>query len=61
MRRYMMGLRTEGKGLLKDLCDFMKAWKNFWFAPVIVMLPMLGVLIVLSRCPVVAPFTHTLF
>ena len=46
---------------LKDLWDFMKVWKKFWMAPIIIVMLLLGGLIVLSEGSAVAPFIYTLF
>ena len=47
--------------LLKDLWEFLKKRKEFWLAPIILVLVLLGALIVLSEGSAVAPFIYTLF
>ena len=47
--------------VLKDLWDFLKVRKKFWMAPIILVLPLLGGLIVLTQGSAVAPFIYTLF
>jgi len=47
--------------LLKDLWAFTKERKNFWLAPIIIVMLLLGALIVLSEGSAVAPFIYTLF
>jgi len=44
---------------LKDLWDFMREWKKFWLAPIVMVL--LGGLIVSAQGSAVAPFIYTLF
>jgi hypothetical protein len=46
---------------LKELIAFMRARKKYWLAPILVMMALLGVLIVLAKGSVVAPFIYTLF
>ena len=46
---------------LKDLWDFMRMRKKFWFAPIIIVLVLLGLLIVLAEGSAVAPFIYTIF
>ena len=47
--------------LLKDLWGFLRERKQFWLAPIILVVLMLGALIVLSEGSAVAPFIYTLF
>lgn len=47
--------------LLKDLAGFMGKRKNFWLAPLIAVLLLLGALIVLGQGSAIAPFIYTLF
>ena len=46
---------------LKDLWLFMKERKNFWLAPVIIVLMLMGILIVFGGSSALAPFIYTLF
>ena len=46
---------------LKDMAGFMLARKKFWLLPALVLMTIFGVLIVLTKGSVVAPFIYTLF
>ena len=46
---------------LKELWEYMKVRKKFWLAPIIMLMLLLGVLIVLAKGTVIAPFIYTLF
>jgi hypothetical protein len=46
---------------LKDLIKFMIERKNYWLAPVIFILLLLGLFIVFGGSSAVAPFIYTLF
>ena len=48
-------------GVLKELWDFMKVRKRWWFAPIVIVLLLLGLLIVFTESSAVAPFIYTLF
>jgi hypothetical protein len=47
--------------LVKDLWQFMRERRNYWLAPVLIVLLLLGGLLVLGQGSVVAPFIYTLF
>ena len=47
--------------LLKEFLLFLKERKKWWLAPIILILGLLGLLIVLTQCSVVATFIYTLF
>ena len=47
--------------LIKDLWGFMRERKEFWMAPIIIVMLLLGALIVLTQGSAVAPFIYTLF
>jgi hypothetical protein len=47
--------------IVKELWLFIKERKLWWFLPVIFVLFILGILIILSSIPAVAPFIYTLF
>ena len=47
--------------LLKELWAFIRARKNYWLIPILVMMVILGSLIVMAQGSVVAPFIYTLF
>ena len=46
---------------LSDLWQFMRVRKQFWLAPIIIVLLLLGILIVFAEGTAVAPFVYTLF
>ena len=46
---------------IKDMWGFMRERKKFWFAPIIIIMVVLGALIVLAQGSAVAPFIYTLF
>ena len=45
----------------KDLWLFMREYKKFWLAPIIVVMVLLGGLLILAQGSAVAPFIYTLF
>jgi len=47
--------------IIKEFWDFLKVRKKWWLAPIIIVLLLLGVLIILTQNPAVAPFIYTLF
>ena len=47
--------------LIKDLWGFMRVRKQFWLAPIIIVLLLLGALIVFAQGSAVAPFIYTIF
>jgi hypothetical protein len=47
---------------LKDIFTFIKARKLWWFAPIIIFLLVLGLLLIIGgSSPAIAPFIYTLF
>lgn len=46
---------------LSDLMRFMRAHKNYWLAPIILVLVLVGGLLVVTEGSVLAPFIYTLF
>lgn len=46
---------------LKDLWGFMRERKNYWLAPIIIILLFLGILIVLGGSTALGPFVYSLF
>jgi len=46
---------------IKELLMFIKARKNYWLVPIILISVILGSLLVLTQGSVVAPFIYTLF
>jgi hypothetical protein len=47
--------------LIIDMYGYMKTYKKFWMAPIIVTLLLLGALLVLGQGSAIAPFIYTLF
>ena len=47
--------------LLSDLWGFTHERKNYWLAPIIVVMVMLGGLLIVAEGTAVAPFVYTLF
>ena len=47
--------------ILAELWAFMRVRKNFWLAPIMIMLVVFGGLIILAQGSAVAPFIYTLF
>jgi len=45
---------------LMDLLNFMKVRKNYWMAPILIVL-IIGALLVVTEGSVLAPFIYTLF
>ncbi len=46
---------------LVDLFRFMKRRKNYWLAPILIVLVLIGGLLVITEGSVIAPFIYTLF
>lgn len=46
---------------LSDLWRFIRARKNYWLAPIIIVLGLIGALLFVTQGSVVAPFIYTLF
>jgi len=46
---------------LMDLLNFMKVRKNYWMAPILIVLMLIGALLVVTEGSVLAPFIYTLF
>ena len=47
--------------ILAELWAFLRARKNYWLAPIVLMLVVFGGLIILTQGSAVAPFIYTLF
>ena len=47
--------------LLKELWLFMRVRKKYWLAPILLVLLLLGVFILATSNPAIAPFIYTLF
>ena len=46
---------------LKEFFMFIKARKNYYLIPILIMLMLFGVLIVMTKGTAIAPFIYTLF
>ena len=46
---------------IRELWAFVRARKNYWLLPVIIVMAVFGALIVLTQGSAVAPFIYTLF
>jgi hypothetical protein len=47
--------------LLKELFRFMRAYKKFWMAPLILGLLALGVLLIAAQSSAITPFIYAIF
>ena len=47
--------------LLKELFRFMRAYKKFWMAPLILGLLSLGVLLIAAQSSAITPFIYAIF
>jgi hypothetical protein len=47
--------------VLSEFWDFMKTNKNFWRAPILIVLLLVGGLLILAKGSVLSPFIYTLF
>jgi hypothetical protein len=47
--------------LIKDFVGFIRKRKKFWLAPIIIVMPLLGILVVLANGSAIAPFIYTIF
>jgi hypothetical protein len=47
--------------LIKELFRFMRAYKKFWMAPLILGLLALGVLLVAAQSSAITPFIYAIF
>lgn len=56
-----MTAKKKSRTLLHDAWDFLRERKAWWLVPVVVMLALMGVLIVASSVPYLAPFIYALF
>ena len=46
---------------LKEFWAFIKARRNFWLVPVMIVMAIFGGLLVLTKGSIVAPFIYTIF
>jgi drug/metabolite transporter superfamily protein YnfA len=49
------------RGLLQDVWEFLRERKAWWLLPAVVMLFLMGILVVASQVPYLAPFVYALF
>lgn len=47
--------------VFKELFEFIRVYKRYWLAPILIMLVLLGLLLVFAQTSAVAPFIYTLF
>ena len=47
--------------VLSQLFKFMKVYRKFWLAPIVVVLVALGGLLVLAQSSAIAPFIYAIF
>jgi drug/metabolite transporter superfamily protein YnfA len=47
--------------LLNDVWEFLRERKAWWLLPAVIMLALMGVLVVASQVPYLAPFIYALF
>jgi hypothetical protein len=47
--------------VLRELWAMMRVNKKYWLAPIIILLVLFGVLLVVAKGSVLAPFVYTLF
>jgi hypothetical protein len=47
--------------VLRELAAMLRANKKYWLAPIIILLVLFGVLLVIAKGSVLAPFLYTLF
>ena len=46
---------------LKELWEYIRARKKYWLLPIIVSLLLLGIFVVVTEGPAVAPFIYAIF
>jgi hypothetical protein len=56
-----MATKKKSRTLFNDVWDFLRERKAWWLLPIVVMLSLMGVLIVASSVPYLAPFIYALF
>ena len=63
LRRYVLGYRGEADlfELMTQLFKFMKVYRKFWLAPIMLGLIALGVLLVAAQSSVFAPLIYAIF
>lgn len=46
---------------ISDMVRFMRVYRNYWLAPIVIILVLLGGLLLITEGSVIAPFIYTLF
>jgi len=47
--------------VIREIWQFMRYHKKYWLAPIIIVLVLVGILLVVAKGSVIAPFIYTLF
>jgi competence protein ComGC len=47
--------------VLREMWQFMRYHKKYWLAPIVLVLLLVGILLLVAKSSVVAPFIYTLF
>jgi hypothetical protein len=47
--------------VLSEVWQFMRANRKYWLAPIVVVLLLVGLLLIVAKGSVIAPFIYTLF
>jgi len=47
--------------VLSEVWQFMRANRKYWLAPIVVVLVLVGLLLIVAKSSVIAPFIYTLF
>jgi hypothetical protein len=47
--------------VVSELWEFMREYKKYWLAPILITLILVGVLLVVAKSSAIAPFIYTLF
>ena len=47
--------------VLQEMWQFMRYNKKYWLAPIVLVLLLVGILLLVAKSSVVAPFIYTLF
>jgi hypothetical protein len=59
--RYELDLAMNKLSILREFWSFLKERKKWWLAPIVAFLLMLGVILVVAKGSVLAPFIYSLF
>jgi competence protein ComGC len=47
--------------VLREMWQFMRYHKKYWLAPILIVLLLVGILLLVAKSSVIAPFIYTLF